>query len=586
MEDWAYAGSWENSITTSKPIKNCQPKIKNKYPDDRTKYDNTALRNVMYLVETAKDKKKPDESELGHDDVVFHGKYIITKGQNFIGYVPRLMRLIAATAELAKPYIDLNIEGPNGTIRYDLHGCIEVNKVVLFIIPIHEYDFDNTKIHEKYLKQTHPNVKCFINNKLSVNKTENHFNISGYNNSIVILKTLGIDYDLHDQTNPEPKVSPQSHLMKVRNEIGYSVENDNYQLKGNDKYFSNPVIITDKDKLVEVDDYSAYLLNKNKSLLSLEKYTHNEIYDKENGNKVTYSIESGLNIKAYNETSYTSDWLFEITLNFVVGKTDKVSLSDITYDKIQHYKKLEATKLFLLSKNNTINDTDISAVTNCESFLITDETYYISCLISPLEYLSIRSYLVGSFIYIDLSSLREDLYILNIFSVDNALDGKQVTGKELSCYPQIFKQLFANETVIKGALGLNRVTNLLWDRVSSTADSYVFDHFSKIDEKRFKFNSLNIIGKRVKVLGTSTQIDCILIDRYYLNDELKKLFRGEYSDNKPGETTSYNLIILCVVGLCLILLLNFLYCKFCRPNVKLGNRTYREVEIGTSQQDF
>jgi hypothetical protein len=96
VEDWAYAGSWENSVTPSKPIKNCQPKIKNKYPDDRTKYDNTALRYVMYLVETAKDKKKPDESELGHDDVVFHGKYIITKGQNFIGYVPRLMRLIAA----------------------------------------------------------------------------------------------------------------------------------------------------------------------------------------------------------------------------------------------------------------------------------------------------------------------------------------------------------------------------------------------------------------------------------------------------------------------------------------------------------
>jgi hypothetical protein len=72
MEDWAYAGSWENNVTSARPIKQCEPNSYYKYDKTRTQYDDTSLRNIMYLVETAF-VKKPIDSELGNDDTnVFH----------------------------------------------------------------------------------------------------------------------------------------------------------------------------------------------------------------------------------------------------------------------------------------------------------------------------------------------------------------------------------------------------------------------------------------------------------------------------------------------------------------------------------
>jgi hypothetical protein len=76
MEDWAYAGSWENNSTNIKPIKQCQPKTVNKYAQEKTSYDDSSLKNVMYLVETAREKR-PRESELGNDTNVFNGNYIL-----------------------------------------------------------------------------------------------------------------------------------------------------------------------------------------------------------------------------------------------------------------------------------------------------------------------------------------------------------------------------------------------------------------------------------------------------------------------------------------------------------------------------
>jgi len=75
MEDWAYAGSWENLHTLTKPIKICNPNTFGGYPKEKTIYDEFSVRTMIYLVE-ASFNKKPYEDELGSDDNLFDsGKF-------------------------------------------------------------------------------------------------------------------------------------------------------------------------------------------------------------------------------------------------------------------------------------------------------------------------------------------------------------------------------------------------------------------------------------------------------------------------------------------------------------------------------
>jgi hypothetical protein len=79
MEDWAYAGAWENrnfvENLRESPIKNCTPNTFGGYDYTNTNY---TLRSLVYLVETALDKE-PSENELGSDDNVFGlGKIFLT----------------------------------------------------------------------------------------------------------------------------------------------------------------------------------------------------------------------------------------------------------------------------------------------------------------------------------------------------------------------------------------------------------------------------------------------------------------------------------------------------------------------------
>ncbi len=74
MEDWGYAGSWENlnyiKNLTKFPIKQCIPNTFGGYQTNLTIYDNSSLRTMVYLVETA-DMKKPWERDLGSDEGLF-----------------------------------------------------------------------------------------------------------------------------------------------------------------------------------------------------------------------------------------------------------------------------------------------------------------------------------------------------------------------------------------------------------------------------------------------------------------------------------------------------------------------------------
>ena len=142
MEDWAYAGSWENSFYTDInetvvfPIKKCKPLTFNGYEKKKTKYDDTSLRSLMYLVEAA-DQKRPDERELGNDDFLFDlSKFLNKSADNkFFGHIARNIRLIFASADLIYGYFNINkinFSGKETKFSYtvSLMGCEETGVVV------------------------------------------------------------------------------------------------------------------------------------------------------------------------------------------------------------------------------------------------------------------------------------------------------------------------------------------------------------------------------------------------------------------------------------------------------------------------
>ncbi|KAG3146149.1 hypothetical protein PI126_g13445 [Phytophthora idaei] len=57
MEDWGYAGSWENEFTAPKPIKECNPSSFGGYPAEKTRYNNATHSAFNVLIESSESKQ-------------------------------------------------------------------------------------------------------------------------------------------------------------------------------------------------------------------------------------------------------------------------------------------------------------------------------------------------------------------------------------------------------------------------------------------------------------------------------------------------------------------------------------------------
>ena len=76
---------------------------------------------------------------------------------NYSGFIARNMRLIAAAADMMKPYIKIN-SIDNSTINYTLHGCGHVERVKFYMAP----DSENDKpLNEKYMFANKTEQFCF-----------------------------------------------------------------------------------------------------------------------------------------------------------------------------------------------------------------------------------------------------------------------------------------------------------------------------------------------------------------------------------------------------------------------------------------
>eukprot|EP00980_Cylindrotheca_fusiformis_P022569 scaffold9441_cov101-Cylindrotheca_fusiformis.AAC.1 len=98
MEDWAYAGSWDDWQMIT-----CDPQTYNGYPIPKTEYNNSTLRAFNMLIETGSSKEPT--SNLGSSQNVLDPRAQSAEGTN--GHIPRNMRLSLLSADLVEPYVSI-----------------------------------------------------------------------------------------------------------------------------------------------------------------------------------------------------------------------------------------------------------------------------------------------------------------------------------------------------------------------------------------------------------------------------------------------------------------------------------------------
>jgi hypothetical protein len=135
MEDWAYAGSWDDRSVVNPCIQNNSPL--GDYPVEKTMYNDAQLRAVNVLVETW-NMKKPFQEELGSNSV----ESLLTVEGNGDGHVPRNVRLALSMLDLVEPYVQITARRASNDITnlqqrfwlgWDVGGAVHVDSTSLFV---------------------------------------------------------------------------------------------------------------------------------------------------------------------------------------------------------------------------------------------------------------------------------------------------------------------------------------------------------------------------------------------------------------------------------------------------------------------
>ena len=97
--------------------------------------------------------------------------------------------------------------------------------------------------------------------------------------SIFFIKGEGPDQDWGKQENPDPKVKPQSHVVRSKLNSNYSIKNGNYSLKSNYYIYSYPVVAYDDGEIQIVDDIDSFFYESEIKYMELIMNSNNKEYD-------------------------------------------------------------------------------------------------------------------------------------------------------------------------------------------------------------------------------------------------------------------------------------------------------------------
>ena len=208
MEDWAYAGGWDSSA-----ISQCS----------NVSFTNLqGLRQVLFLVEADNQKSPPPARYGNKEDVPIGG-----------GLIPRYIRMSLSVIDLAEPYIVHTIAKTKDGIlvEWELWGCIDVVETNIY------YSIENSNNWETWNQTI---AQSGGGRWGEYTKFSELFKVE----SIFIVITAVVD-QWTNQTNPDPNVLPQSHIVRARTLPGYKVTHNFFEIVGDRVTKTNIVAISD-----------------------------------------------------------------------------------------------------------------------------------------------------------------------------------------------------------------------------------------------------------------------------------------------------------------------------------------------------
>ncbi|KAG3069007.1 hypothetical protein PC121_g9984 [Phytophthora cactorum] len=223
MEDWGYAGSWENEFTAPKPIKECNPSSFGGYPAEKTRYNNATHRASNVLIE-ASESKQPNATSWGDSSTLSDealSDYL--PAAEMVGHVPRNVRLSLLYINLVQPYVLWKTRPLKNTMK----------EAATF-----EWESGVTRwYHEDLGLQVKTNNKVLFSANVE-------FAIAG---TYYVQAIATVDQDWATQGTgediPVPKVKPQTHIVNARTNDEWLYSNNGRVVRGRTVWTSQVVKI-------------------------------------------------------------------------------------------------------------------------------------------------------------------------------------------------------------------------------------------------------------------------------------------------------------------------------------------------------
>ena len=328
------------------------------------------------------------------------------KTTNFFGHIPRNMRLMYSGIDLISASIYLDIENIKKTednnnnqiiIPFIFMGCLTLKKYSIHKIPFEHLSkriLDKQYLHlntneTTIISEVNKDINCYYNNLVYYNliietqKNKNKRNLrnlqkdinndpvhyfqrpggnydylgnmlgvkyingtfvkEGRKGSIYIIKGEGPDEMWGNQENPDPKVSPQSHVVRSKLNSNYYVKNGNHSLKSNYYFYSYPVVAYDDGDVQIVDDIDSFFYEKDFKFLKLTINSNDKNY-KIDSQFFTHKIKN-----EYNNYKYlSSENIFIVNFEIHIFEEKGNYLKDL----LKQNKDIKIYTQMLLSDEN------------------------------------------------------------------------------------------------------------------------------------------------------------------------------------------------------------------------------------------
>ena len=397
----------------------------------------------------------------------------------------------------------------------DFHKNYKGGKVDHFTRPGGNYDYLGTLLNSKNLK-----FDKYMNHK----------------GSIYYIQGEGPDQEWKNQKNPDPKVEPQSHVVRSKVNSSYFVKNGNYSLKSNYYFYSYPVVVFDNGEVYIVDDIDSFFYDKDLDLMQIiANPTENnfqiisQIYCQRKPNE--------------NNIYLTSENIFEINLEMHIYENKGNKLKKSLKNKL----KYNLNSQILLSDENDIfhlhnidceANNEIGLVLKCTNLFnnITINGRFIrqklANSILRFELKAENEILLNFFGQISLKNDNMGKYFINYYSNRDSRENNRMICS--SNFPNFIGQI--NDTINK-----NYQDDIYYDIFIDKISSSKFKLIINVEQKRKRYNYFMIFfpfNKIINVLNIKQEKE-IIVD---IDDSINGKIIGKTVYVIPIEDKDRNII--------------------------------------------